>query len=105
MSFNGRRSVPRPVNEPVKSYAPGSPERAELKARLKSMAAETANIPLVINGEAVRTGHTNTVVMPHGHRHALAEYHVAGPNEVTHAITSAVAAQKNWASWAWEDRA
>ena len=67
MSFNGRRSVPHPVNEPVKSYAPGSPERAELKARLQAMAAETADIPLVIDGQAVRTGHTDTVVMPHAH--------------------------------------
>ncbi len=105
MSFNGRRSVPHPVNEPVKSYAPGSPERAELKARLQSMAAETTDIPLVIDGEAVRTGHTDTVVMPHAHRHELGDYHVAGPNEVDHAIKSAVAAQKEWSSWAWEDRA
>jgi len=105
MSFNGRRSVPHPVNEPVKSYAPGSPERAELKARLEAMASETADIPLVIDGQAVRTGHTDTVVMPHAHRHELGDYHVAGPSEVEHAIKSAVAAQKEWASWAWEDRA
>ncbi len=105
MSFNGRRSVPHPVNEPVKSYAPGSPERAELKERLHAMASETADIPLVIDGQAVRTGHTDTVVMPHAHRHELGDYHVAGPNEVEHAIKSAVAAQKEWSSWAWEDRA
>jgi 1-pyrroline-5-carboxylate dehydrogenase len=105
MSFNGRRSVPHPVNEPVKSYAPGSPERAELKERLQAMASETADIPLVIDGQAVRTGHTDTVVMPHAHRHELGDYHVAGPNEVDHAIKSAVAAQQEWSSWAWEDRA
>jgi 1-pyrroline-5-carboxylate dehydrogenase len=105
MSFNGRRSVPHPVNEPVKSYAPGSPERAELKERLHAMASDTADIPLVIDGQAVRTGHTDTVVMPHAHRHELGDYHVAGPNEVDHAIKSAVAAQKEWSSWAWEDRA
>ena len=105
MSFNGRRSVPYPVNEPVKSYAPGSPERAELKARLQAMASEQADIPLVIDGQAIRTGHTDTVVMPHAHKHELGDYHVAGPNEVDHAIKSAVAAQKEWASWAWEDRA
>jgi 1-pyrroline-5-carboxylate dehydrogenase len=105
MSFNGRRSVPHPVNEPIKSYAPGSPERAELKARLQAMASDTADIPLVIDGQAVRTGHTDTVLMPHAHRHELGDYHVAGPNEVDHAIRSAVAAQKEWSSWAWEDRA
>src|SRR4029079_854285 len=59
----------------------------------------------VIDGQAVRTGHTDTVVMPHAHRHELGDYHVAGPNEVDHAIKSAVAAQKEWSSWAWEDRA
>jgi 1-pyrroline-5-carboxylate dehydrogenase len=105
MSFNGRRSVPHPVNEPVKSYAPGSPERTELKLRLQTMAAERIDIPMVIDGRPVRTGHTDTAVMPHAHRHALGDFHVATPDDVSHAIAAAVAAQKEWASWAWEDRA
>ena len=54
--FAGVRRVPQPVNEPIKSYAPGSPERAELKARLKSMAAEKIDIPLIIGGKEIRTG-------------------------------------------------
>src|SRR4029079_11019554 len=105
MSFNGRRQIPPPVNEPVRSYAPGSPERAELKARLSAMAAERIDIPMVIDGQDVRTGKTASAVMPHDHRHVLGDYHLAGPAEVDAAIKSAVAAQREWASWPWEDRA
>ncbi len=105
MSFNGRRQIPPPVNEPVRSYAPGSPERAELKARLNRMAAERIDIPMVIDGQDVRTGKTAGAVMPHDHRHVLGDYHLAGPAEVDTAIKSAVAAQREWASWPWEERA
>jgi 1-pyrroline-5-carboxylate dehydrogenase len=105
MSFNGRRQIPPPVNEPVRSYAPGSPERAELKARLNAMAAERIDIPMVIDGQDVRTRKTASAVMPHDHRHVLGDYHLAGPAEVDTAIKSAVAAQRQWASWPWEDRA
>ena len=105
MSFNGRRQIPPPVNEPVRSYAPGSPERAELKARLSAMASERIDIPMVIDGQDVRTGKTASAVMPHDHRHVLGDYHLAGPAEVDAAIKSAVAAQREWASWPWEDRA
>src|ERR1051325_9117204 len=63
--FAGTRRVPPPVNEPVKSYAPRSPERAEIKARLKSMAGERIQIPLVIGGRDVHTGETAPSVMPH----------------------------------------
>jgi 1-pyrroline-5-carboxylate dehydrogenase len=105
MSFNGRRRIPSPVNEPVRSYAPGSPERAELKARLNSMAAERIDIPMVIDGRDVSTGTTASAVMPHDHRHVLGDYHLAGQAEIDTAITSAVAAQHEWASWPWEDRA
>ena len=78
-AFNGNRRVPAPVNEPVRSYAPGSPERVELKARLKAMAAERIEIPLVIGGREVRTGVTAQAVMPHDHGHVLADWHKASP--------------------------
>jgi 1-pyrroline-5-carboxylate dehydrogenase len=104
-AFNGRRRVPPPVNEPVRSYAPGSPERAELKARLASMAGERVDIPLVIGGREVRTGDTGRTVMPHDHAHLLGEYHKASPVEVEQAIAAAREAQREWASWPWEDRA
>src|SRR5919202_685843 len=73
-AFAGVRRVPTPVNEPNKSYAPGSPERAELKARLKAMASEKIEIPLIIGGREIRTGRTEKSVMPHDHSHVLAEY-------------------------------
>jgi 1-pyrroline-5-carboxylate dehydrogenase len=97
--------VPDPVNEPTRTYAPASPERAELKARLASMAAEKIEIPLVIGGREIRTGHIEKAVMPHNHRHVLAEYHMAGPEHIEQAIAAAAAARREWASWPWEDRA
>ena len=64
MTVTAHRRVPEPRNEPVKTYAPGSPERAELKARLKSMAAEKIEIPIVVDGQKVTTGKTSPVVSP-----------------------------------------
>jgi len=104
-AFAGNRRVPTPVNEPVKSYAPGSPERAELKARLKSMSAERIEIPLRIGGKEVRGGTTAPAVMPHDHRHVLAEWHKASREHVQQAIAAARAAQQEWSAWPWEDRA
>jgi len=103
--FSGRRRVPPPVNEPIKSYAPGSPERASLKARLKTMAAETVDMPLIIGGKEFRTGDTATSVMPHDHKHVLGRYHKAAEKDVVAAIEAASAARAEWSSWAFEDRA
>ncbi|HET7234276.1 MAG TPA: L-glutamate gamma-semialdehyde dehydrogenase [Longimicrobium sp.] len=102
--MNSIPQVPLPVNEPVKGYAPGSPERAELKAALKVMAAEQIEIPLIIGGKEVRTGNTHTSVVPHDHGHVLATYHLAGENEVRQAVKAALDAQREWAAWPWEDR-
>jgi len=104
-AFNGTRRVPPPVNEPVKGYAPGSPEKLSLKARLKAMAGEKADIPLVIGGVPVRTGDVAHAVMPHDHKHVLADWHRAAPDHVQQAIAAAKAAHGDWANWAWEDRA
>jgi len=104
-AFNGHRRIPPPLNEPIRSYAPGSAERASLKARLRSMAAEKIEIPLIIGGKDVRTGATDQAVMPHDHRHALADYHKATPELVLQAIEAARAAHKEWSSWSFEDRA
>src|SRR4051795_9222194 len=103
--FNGNRRVPPPVNELVKSYAPGSPERAALKDRLRSMAGERVDIPLIIGGEEVHTGELVDSVMPHDHRHVLGQWHRANAANVDEAITAAQRAAKDWANWAWEDRA
>src|SRR5215208_7062789 len=83
--FNGNRRVPPPVNEPVKTYAPGSPERAALKTRLRQMAGERIEIPVVIGGREIRTGEKGTAVMPHDHRHVLADWHKAGREHVEQA--------------------
>ena len=104
-AFGGIRRVPQPINEPNRSYAPGSPERAELKARLKQMASERIEIPLVIGGKEVRTGRTAQAVMPHNHKHVLADYHLAGPEHVEAAIAAAAEGRREWGSWPWEDRA
>jgi len=104
-AWNAVRRVPTPVNEPVKSYAPGSPERAEIKARLASMATERVEIPLIIGGKEVRTGKTQQSVMPFKHKHVLADWHMAEPKHVQMAIKAAMAARREWSSWAFEDRA
>ncbi len=103
--FNGRRRVPPPVNEPIKSYAPGSPERASLKARLKTMAAETVDMPMFIGGKEIRTGDTAKSVMPHDHQHVVGAYHKASEKDVVAAIAAAAAARAEWSGWAFEDRA
>jgi 1-pyrroline-5-carboxylate dehydrogenase len=103
--FNGNRRVPPPVNEPVKSYAPGSPERAELKARLQSMSNERADIPLIIGGEEIHSGEPVQSVMPHNHSHVLGQWHRASAEDVDRAVKAAEHAAKDWANWAWEDRA
>src|SRR5205085_1963592 len=104
-AFAGIRRVPQPINEPNKTYAPGSPEKAALKARLKSMAAEKIEIPLVIGGREIRTGTLEKSVMPHDHGHVLAEYHLAGPEHIQQAIEAAAIARREWAAWPWDDRA
>jgi len=103
--YNGTRRVPTPVNEPVKAYAPGTPERAAIKNRLTEMASERIEIPIIIGGKDFRTGETATSVMPHNHRHVLADYHKASASNVRAAIDAARHARREWANWAWEDRA
>jgi 1-pyrroline-5-carboxylate dehydrogenase len=103
--FAGIRHIHPPVNEPIRGYAPGSPERASIKARLAAMAGERVEIPLVIGGKCVRTGDLGRSVMPHDHGHVLADFHQARPEDVTAAIAAARDARAEWASWAWEDRA
>ncbi|MBI4886175.1 MAG: L-glutamate gamma-semialdehyde dehydrogenase [Acidobacteria bacterium] len=97
--------VPPPVNEPNLNYLPGSPERAELKARLASMASERIDIPLIVDGRDIRTGKTSQAVMPHDHRHVLADWHRAEPAHVEQATAAAARAHRDWSAWPLEDRA
>ena len=96
--------VPHPVNEPVKSYAPGSPERASLSAKVREMAGQKIEIPLVIGGKEIRTGKMGKAVMPHDHGHVLAEVHLGGEAEVKLAVEAAAKAKAEWAAMPWEAR-
>ncbi len=102
---NAILSPPIPLNEPVRSYAPGSPERASLRKRLMEMREETVNIPAVIGGERVETGRTAEVVAPHEHSRVLAVEHKCGTAEVNRAIDAAVEARRDWMRMDWNDRA
>jgi 1-pyrroline-5-carboxylate dehydrogenase len=103
--FDGNRRVPPATNEPIRSYAPGSPERADLKARLAAMERECPEIPLVIGGKEIRTGDIAKATSPHKHGHVTATWHKARPEDVRAAIRAASEAQREWSSWRWEDRA
>ncbi|MCX6548470.1 MAG: L-glutamate gamma-semialdehyde dehydrogenase, partial [Acidobacteria bacterium] len=98
-------SLPDSHNEPILTYAPGSPERALLKAELERQYNLVLDIPLIIGGQEVRTGRVDRVVCPHDHGHVLATFHEAGETEVRQAIAAAMAAKKAWEATPWEDRA
>src|SRR5438309_7326943 len=97
--MNATPKIPVPTNEPVLSYAPGTPERLELKKSLKELSARQIEIPLVIGGREVHTGKTIDAVMPHCHHHVLAKVHQGGPAEVRAAITAAGEAWHDWSTW------
>jgi 1-pyrroline-5-carboxylate dehydrogenase len=92
-------------NEPVREYAPGSAERASLQAALAAMAGERRDLPLVIGGKAVRTGHLQASISPHAHGRVLGDAHMAGPAEIAAAIAAAKAAWPVWSRTDWEARA
>lgn len=103
--MTGPANIPRPANEPVRSYAPGTAERASLKAELARQQGDRVEIPVVINGERIRTGATVAVTSPHDHQRTIATLHLADATLVQRAADGAVAAQREWASWRYEDRA
>ncbi len=103
--MNAIPKIPPPGNEPVSAYAPGAPERSELKRALKDLSTRRLDIPLLIGGQEVRTGKTVPVVMPHCHRHVLATVEQAGPAEVEAAIGAAREAGREWSTWSFERRA
>ncbi|MFZ2322654.1 MAG: L-glutamate gamma-semialdehyde dehydrogenase [Ignavibacteriaceae bacterium] len=101
---NAYFKVPLPINEPVKTYKPGSPEREELKKKLTELKSKQIEVPLIIGGKEVRTGNTEEMRMPHNHSHILGVYHKAGKKEVDMAIEAALEARKEWAEMQWEHR-
>jgi len=97
--------VPSPINEPIRGYEPGSAHRESLKKRLNTMASERVEIPMVVGGKEVRTGNRRTVSMPHAHREILADFHLAGEEQLSAAVQSALQAKPAWEAMAWQDRA
>ncbi|WP_299106588.1 L-glutamate gamma-semialdehyde dehydrogenase [uncultured Winogradskyella sp.] len=98
-------NVPVAVNEPVKSYAPGSPEREAVQETYKTMFNSKVEVPMYINGKDVKTGNTRTMSPPHDHKHIVGEYHIAEQKHVEEAISTALEARKSWSQMPWEQRA
>ncbi len=102
---NGIYQVPVAINEPVLNYAPGSPERTSIKAALKKMRSEVRDIPMYIDGKAVRSEKQGQIRPPHDHQAVVGNYHVGNKSHVEAAIKAALAARGNWAAMDWEHRA
>jgi 1-pyrroline-5-carboxylate dehydrogenase len=103
--MSGAFNIPRPHNEPVLSYAPGTPERTGLKGALTAVGAERPDIPAAVGGREIRSGVTQNVVSPHCHARVLGKLHQADGETIDAAVRSAVEAQRDWAHWRFEDRA
>lgn len=95
----------KPHNEPVYSYAPGTPERKKLQEALAELASQKQEIMPIIGGKEISTGNMGTVVMPHDHHHVLANYHKVGEKEVTLALEAARKAHHDWSNLPWTERA
>lgn len=102
---NGFFEVPIAVNEPIKTYAPGTPERKEVLDTYKEMYDSKVEVPLYINGKEVKTKETGTMSPPHDHKHILGTYHKATKKNVEEAIETAVEARKKWSVMPWQQRA
>ena len=101
MSTHAIFRAPEPYNEPVRDYAPGSPEREALRLRLKEMETQQLDIPLVIGGKEARTGSTFEAVQPHKRSHVLATVHKGGAKEVERAVAAAAEAWNDWSRTPW----
>lgn len=101
----GIYKVPVAVNEPIKSYAPGSPERKELQAMLKELRSKEMDIPMYIGGKEVRSNNKSRLAPPHDHKHTLGHFHKSDRTHIEQAIHAALAAREKWAALSWEMRA
>ncbi len=100
----GIYNVPYPINEPVLSYAPGSPEREELQAKYKEMFNSTVEVPMYIGSELVTTDNKITMSPPHDHQHSLGQFNFGTKKHVEDAIDAALAAKQAWKDMPWEQR-
>lgn len=98
-------NVPKAVNEPVKSYAPGTKEREQVLATFKELYNTTVDVPNYIGAEEIRTGNTKTINPPFDHKKVVGTYHEADQSHIEKAIAEALAARTKWAAMAWEHRA
>ena len=103
--MSGFFKVPKPINEPVKTYVPGSPERIELQRTLQELKSQQVDIPMYIGGEEVRTNNTKPLTPPHQHQHVLGYFHEGDASHVQQAIEAALAACEAWANMPWQSRA
>ncbi len=103
--LKGFFNVPEPINEPVKSYAPGSPERESLQAAIKEALSKVLDIPMHIGNQEVRTDNKQVLAPPHDHQHVLGHFHVGDASHVDQAINAALGAKPAWENMQWEQRA
>ena len=101
----GYFNYPMPANEPVLSYAPGSPEKLALKKALADLKKKTLDIPMYIGGKAVRTGKKVAIHPPHEIKHVLGHFHVGNKQHVDQAINTALKVRIAWSEMSWESRA
>jgi 1-pyrroline-5-carboxylate dehydrogenase len=103
--YSGFYHVPKAWNETVKSYAPGTPERAEIKSMLSQLRAEVKDIPMIIGGMRVKSEKQRSIHPPHDFKHLLGYYYESDASHVTSAIDAALAARPSWQALEWQDRA
>jgi 1-pyrroline-5-carboxylate dehydrogenase len=103
--LKGFFNVPKAVNEPVKTYAPNSPEKKAVLEAYQKMWNETIDVPLFIGSEEIRTGNTRNMSAPHDHQHVVGTYHLAEKKHIDLAINNALEARKSWSTMPWEHRA
>lgn len=102
---SGFYNIPKAINEPVKTYAPNSPEKKSLLDTYKKMYSEKVDIPFYIGGKEIRTGTTVSIHPPHDHKHTVGNYHVAEKKHIEEAVSNVLEARKKWAATPWQDRA
>ncbi len=101
----GNFNIPKPVNEPIKSYAPGTPERETLQAEMKRIMSSEAEIPMRIGNQDVRSDNKLKISPPHNHKHTVGHYYKGNKKNIEDAINAAMKARKDWANMPWEHRA
>jgi 1-pyrroline-5-carboxylate dehydrogenase len=102
---NGHYSLPIPVNEPILSYVPGSPERNRLKEVIQELKNTVLDVPMYIGGKEVRTNKKISIHPPHEHAHLLGNFHAGDAKHVKMAIDAALTAKASWEAMPWESRA